>query len=145
MSGVWLVGLQTIVAIAGEGITRDPLIHAKKWAVVSGVRRRTGPGTCGRRQCRADLTSATRDVSMRGTRCGCSARTKHGRCGPTSCRSCSDALKAQRTRRIIPGIDHGRIDYFVPMWRDDYEELTGRFAEFHQALHVFCDTWELTR
>jgi uncharacterized protein (DUF1810 family) len=53
----------------------------------------------------------------------------------------ADAVRTQKTRSVLPGIDHGRVDYFIPAWRGHSQE-TSKYPAFHGALEKFCKAWE---
>ena len=52
----------------------------------------------------------------------------------------TDALRAQRTRNILPSIDHGRVGHFIADWHN-YGDATRKHADFHKALDDFCAEW----
>ena len=52
------------------------------------------------------------------------------------------AIKAQSSRKVLPSIDHGRVDHFVLEWRDNYAEVTAKHPGFHAAFDEFCAAWE---
>ena len=55
----------------------------------------------------------------------------------------SDALQAQRTRRIIPEIDHGRIRFFAVEWTEpSRQRALCTHPRFASALSRFLAEWE---
>ena len=54
----------------------------------------------------------------------------------------ANSVQAQRTRRVLPGADHGRVDYFLADWCEKYAELTPEWPDFHAALQHFAEAWK---
>lgn len=52
------------------------------------------------------------------------------------------AVVTQSTRKVLPAIDHGRVQYFLADWRDKYPDVTSAYPEFHKTLHEFAAAWE---
>ena len=56
----------------------------------------------------------------------------------------AEALRARRSRRVFPSIDHGRIDYFIKEWSSpSYISIVQRSApEFGRAFEEFAKAWQ---
>ena len=54
----------------------------------------------------------------------------------------TESIKLQKTKKVIPRIDYGRIKFFIHDWSNVYSSITIKFPEFHQALHDFSKTWK---
>jgi hypothetical protein len=54
------------------------------------------------------------------------------------------ALRARGSRRVFPGIDHGRIEFFVAEWSSaEYRDLCRADApEFLAAFDAFAEAWK---
>lgn len=53
----------------------------------------------------------------------------------------TESIKLQKTKKVIPKIDYGRIKFFIHDWSIVYNSITIKFPEFHQALDDFAKTW----
>ena len=54
----------------------------------------------------------------------------------------AEALRVQRTRALIPDIDHGRIAFFCKEWSSqEYQEAAAEYPEFQRAYQQFCEDW----
>jgi hypothetical protein len=57
----------------------------------------------------------------------------------------ADACEAQRTRHVLPAIDHGRVRFFVQEWaRPDgvFHQVAAEHPRFEQALMRFAKVWD---
>lgn len=53
-----------------------------------------------------------------------------------------DALRVQKTKRFLPSIDHGRIDFFCKEWSaEEYQEVMAGYPRFRDACDAFCREW----
>ena len=53
------------------------------------------------------------------------------------------AIRARKSRRCIPGIDHGRIEYFLTEWSSDlYRAACAAQPDFLKALKEFETAWK---
>ena len=54
------------------------------------------------------------------------------------------AIRAQRSRSVLPSIDHGRVEFFVKEWRDErlFAPAVRDHADFAEALKLFTASWQ---